>query len=97
MKYILNGKLPVKCDDVIEWADWLEKSNRHVCLTEKDGVKVSTVFLGIDYSFEDNLPLLFETMVFGGKHDEDLWRYSTWEEAEKGHADALKLVFGKGK
>ncbi len=58
-------------------------------------IKISTVFLGLDHSFafgRNHIPILFETMIFGGKHDQYQERYATWEEAEKGHKKALKLV-----
>jgi len=92
MNYILDGKKTVKCDDIVKWAQWFEKADRHVARTEKDGVKISTVFLGIDYSYGDSKPLLFETMIFGGKHDQDQWRYETWEEAETGHITACAIA-----
>jgi hypothetical protein len=58
-------------------------------------VRVLTIFLGLDYQFGDGPPLLFETMIFGGEHNEDQWRYSTWDEAEAGH-DAAVAKVGKG-
>jgi len=48
-------------------------------------VRVCTVFVGIDVSFGDQEPILFETMVFGGPCDRELYRYCTWEEAMQGH------------
>lgn len=33
--------------------------------------------------------MLFETMVLGGPLDMDQWRYSTYAEAERGHAEAV--------
>ena len=48
-------------------------------------IRISTVFLGLNHCFREGTPLLFETMVFGGKLDEEMERYSTWEEAEEGH------------
>lgn len=90
-KYILDGK-NVKEASLIEWAAWYEKAKRHVSLNKlKDGTKISTVFLGLDHSFDGGPPLLFETMIFGGKHDGYCERYTTWEEAEEGHKEALKL------
>ena len=53
---------------------------------------VSTVFLGIDHNFGEGKPLLFETMVFGGKLDEETERYSTWEEAVEGHNHMVEKV-----
>lgn len=54
-------------------------------LTELSAGRVSTVFLGLNHQFGIGLPLVFETMVFGGPSDGDCHRYSTWEQAEKGH------------
>lgn len=34
-------------------------------------------------------PLLFETLIFGGEHDGDMWRYSTWDEAKAGHGHVV--------
>ena len=86
-KYKLNGHIPVECNNVLEWAQWHENADRKVAKTVvSNEVTVSTVFLGLDYRFGDGPPLLFETMVFGGPHDQEMERYSTWDEAEKGHA-----------
>jgi hypothetical protein len=67
-------------------------NNRHIGDDEKDGVRVSTVFLGIDHGFGDR-PLWFETMIFGGPHDEYQERYETYEQAEEGHKRALELAY----
>lgn len=91
-KYILDGHKPVPCDDLLKWADWFETADRTVLSTElPGGVRVSTVFLGIDHSFGGE-PLLFETMIFGGPNNQYQDRCSTWREAEKMHAKALKLA-----
>lgn len=51
-----------------------------------DGQRVSTVFLHFDHNWGSNeAPVLFETMIFGGPYDSDMWRYSTWNEAKEGH------------
>jgi hypothetical protein len=64
-----------------------------VRLTVQGDVSVSTVFLGLDHNFgEGGAPLLFETMVFG-LPGEDCRRYSTWAEAEEGHARIVAQVF----
>jgi hypothetical protein len=68
---------------------------RHVGKDEVGEVRVSTVFLGLDHSFSGGPPLLFETMVFGGEHDQAQWRYTTWQEAEIGHAQVLAKVKGE--
>lgn len=90
--YILEGKTPVKCIDMFKWAKANTMENRRVAETEKDGVRVSTVFLGIDHSYDGKEPVLFETMIFGGDHDDNMWRYTTWEGAVIGHDHACKLA-----
>ena len=92
MYYILKDKKPVKVDNVAEWAKKFEANNRRVAETMVGDIRVSTVFLGLDHSFGGNKPLLFETMIFGGERDQYQDRYSTWEEAEKGHEKAVKLA-----
>jgi len=55
------------------------------------GSRVSTVFLGVDHRhFGGGPPLLFETMIFGGPLDLSCWRYASWDDAEVGHAMAVK-------
>ena len=91
-KYILDGKAPVVCDDLMEWAEWMETADRKVAAAEKGEVRVSTVFLGLDHAHMDSVPMLFETMIFGGEHDQYQERFSTWHEAEAGHKVACDLV-----
>lgn len=51
-----------------------------------DGQRVSTVFLSLDHNWEpDGEPVLFETMIFGGPYDQDMWRYKSWGEARQAH------------
>lgn len=97
MHYILdrNGN-PQPCADVMAWAHWFEKAQRSIALNERDGVKVSTVFLGLDHRFGGNgPPLVFETMIFGGENDGEQDRYSTKAEALTGHEALCRLAFGE--
>lgn len=64
-----------------------------VARTEVGDVVVSTVFLGIDHGYGDEPLQLFETMTFPG---EDQWRYSTWDEAEHGHAQVVDELRSTG-
>ena len=93
-RYILEGHIPVPCEDLMEWGDWFQKADRHVAETTiKPDVSVSTVFLGLDHNHAGNgEPVLFETMVFGGENDQDMDRYSTWEEAVAGHKKMVKKI-----
>jgi hypothetical protein len=90
--YILEGRTPVETD-LMTWARWFEKGDRHVAKKERDGVCVSTVFLGLNHRYGDGPPLIFETMIFGGEHDQWQERCSTWEQAEAMHTEACKLAF----
>jgi hypothetical protein len=58
--------------------------------TTPGGHIVSTVWLGLDHSFGEGPPLIFETMVQLVSGDwVDQQRYSTEAEARSGHAEVL--------
>jgi hypothetical protein len=105
-RFILNGKEPVPCDDLMEWARWFGTADRHVAKTRVGQFWVSTVFLGLDHRFGNaGPPLLFETMVFdesteegrrGGEADFGFDRCSTWEEAQASHARAVEEARQRG-
>lgn len=97
--YILaeDGKTPIKCTgDVVSQAQqftiWDQDfiKNRRVALAIlPNGYRVSTVFLGLDHSFNGGPPVLWETMVFGpetGSMDLDGGRYTSYDAAVTGHA-----------
>lgn len=94
--YILDGNEIVMTEDILEWGKALEGDDRRVNNTVlwkgwAWQVRVSTVFLGIDHAFTGP-PMLFETMVFGGVLDQEMDRYSTWQQAEKGHELMVQRV-----
>lgn len=91
-KYILEGHEAVECNDLMKWADWFETADRTVKKTEIGDISVSTVFLGLNHCYGEGEPVLFETMVFGGEYDQEVERYATWEQAEKGHEEWVKKV-----
>jgi hypothetical protein len=98
--YKLEGHSVVPCATLLEWAQWaqwfeLHTEDRIVAVDEHRGVRVSTVFLGLDHSFGRGPPLLFETMIFGGPRDQDMRRYSTWEDAERGHRELVAELFAE--
>ena len=73
-RYILEGKIPVPCEDLITWARWIEiPTNRIVKQQFIGDLWISTVFLGLDHNmlFPDSPPQLFETLVFRDSTDED--------------------------
>jgi len=89
-KYILKGKNPVECNDVMKWARWFESANRIVKKTDINKQVVSTVFLGLNHNYDGGKPLLFETMVF--PECDICERYTTWDEAEKGHNKIVEKI-----
>lgn len=90
--YILKDKHPVPVD-MLQAAKWLsEINNKRIAFTEIRGIQISTVFLGLDHSFMSDIPVLFETMVFGGTLDNEGERYYTYQEAEEGHKRMCERV-----
>ena len=61
--------------------------------TEVEGGHVSTVWLGLDHSYDEGPPLIFETMAFcDGPLDQEQRRYQTREQARAGHAEMVELI-----
>jgi prephenate dehydrogenase len=88
-----ENHVPVK-SDAIEACTWLGQENRKIVKQETiNGHFVSTVFLGLDHSWLGQAPLLWETMIFSNSDlDQYQERYSSYEDALKGHEEALKLA-----
>ena len=80
-----------------QWSALLGTPYIRVAETFLDGVRVSTVWLGLDHNFarflhDPGIPIIFETMIFGGELDQQQWRYATEAQALDGHAAAVELV-----
>lgn len=92
-KYILNEKgIPVIEKNQAKWGKFMQDSFlRRVAYTEfsKQSVIVSTVFLGLDYSFGEEKPILYETLVMP---DNQIHRYHTKKEALLGHKEIVKKL-----
>ncbi|WP_315922313.1 hypothetical protein [Mesorhizobium sp. SP-1A] len=100
--YKLVGREAVRLEGFPGPGEGIDAPNRQIALTRTAVSTISTVFLSLDHNhFREGPPHIFETMVFerqvqalGDKqqkldfqHDYGLLaRYSTWDEAEKGHA-----------
>lgn len=79
--------------DLLAWGRWFQTADRRIEHDVLGDVRISTVFLGLDHSWpRARRPVLFETMVFGGVHDQSCWRYSTRGAAISGHDQAVALV-----
>lgn len=91
--YILDQNHEAVEADLMTWARWFQTANRTIEATDIGSVTVSTVFLGLDHGFgQSGLPILYETMIFGGPLDEYQRRYSSREAALAGHARAVAKV-----
>lgn len=101
--YILDAENnPVPVEDPMDQIKW-EMEDRLKRIVKQDTVEqlngesvfVSTVFLGMDTGMFDEPLRIFETMIFGGDHDQYQERYATWGEALLGHDAAMLLAAGK--
>ena len=98
--YILgdDGEV-IPCDNTLTWAAWYEsvagRNARALKRTEiSANVYVSTVFLSIVHGYSGNLPVLWETLIFGGPHDGDGEQYTSRDAAATGHE--LWVLVAKG-
>jgi hypothetical protein len=107
MHWKLEGREVVEVPELLDWAQWMETADRHVGKTYIGEYYISTVFLGIDHGWTTDVPILFETMVFGPAVEimrlngtlmstrESLDyqpRYSTYDEAEAGHQQMCEEI-----
>jgi len=97
-RYILKDGKPMPEPDIYKWGRWFESADRAVAKTTvSPDVYVSTVFLGIDHRFGVGPPMLWETMIFGGDHDQEIDRYTSLEDAKAGHEKMVVLAKGPTK
>jgi len=95
MWYILDKEnKPVK-STIIQYGEWIEANPERKAVKQEyvGDIRVSTVFLGLDHAWpKGNTPVLWETMIFGGEHDQYMDRYTSYEDALEGHQIALTLI-----
>jgi len=100
--YLFVDKKIVRPKSLSELIRWLAESSKERIVEQTDVAKnitVSTVFLVCDHNHSvpadksfDRRPILFETMVFGGKMDGFQRQYRTYGEAKCGHFETLDKV-----
>lgn len=93
--YILTDTCePVVAANELEYMAWMASNHQgRIRQTHHEGVKVSTIFLGVTVRYDLlGRPLLFETMVFGGALDRLQVQYATIGEAQLGHVRLLARV-----
>ncbi len=93
--YICVNDQAVPEPDTLKWSAWFESTNRMVSQSMIGDVRVQTDFIGIDQNAGMGDPLLWETMVFGGKYDGYQDRYSSAIAAQVGHEQAVAIVKGE--
>ena len=70
-----------------------KKVGQFETLANGEKISVSTVWLGLNHNLEPNSePVIFETMVFGGRNAGMCRRYSTELEALVGHNEIVDIV-----
>lgn len=84
----------------MKFMDWVRRFNdreqRQVAVTRLDAARfISTIWLGLNHSWDDGPPLIFETMGFGRRDTFLQRRYATIEEARAGHAEAVREHGGR--
>jgi hypothetical protein len=92
--YILDeNNKPIR-SNIVDCGEWLEKNPERKVVKQEyvDDIWVSTVFLGLDHAWDSDIPVLWETMIFGGEHDQYQDRYTSVEDALEGHKLALTLI-----
>jgi hypothetical protein len=96
---------PRREPDLAVWARWMDLTGREMETTDgpvgrrlghtriDDEVRVSTLFLGEDRAMvPGGVPILFETMIFGGPYDCRQWRYPTRDLALRGHTAVVEAL-----
>jgi len=91
--YGLDGKPTTAEAANVLLGDELARRVAHTTIvTDKGRVTVSTVFLVLDHSHGGPVPVLWESMAFGGPVDNDARRYTSAQDAVEGHAEMVALV-----
>src|SRR3954466_3553268 len=92
--YVLDdaGK-PQPETNISRWARWRAEVDPRIGLEYVGDVRVSTVFLGVDHRhLGKGPPILWETMIFGGRHHHYVERYTSRTDALAGHERAMYMV-----
>lgn len=86
--------------DILAWVEWMHahpdacRVNLTSIMDLDFEIRVSTVFLGLDHGSgrAGDAPVLWETLVFGGRCDKEMDRYTSRDDALDGHDDMVARV-----
>ena len=100
MLYILEDGEPVCISGLPNGSDLFKEfmseiKNRIIACSKINDVSISTIFMGYDHRHKIiGEPILFETMIFGGKYSGYQARYRTLDEAKDGHKEVVNSLRG---
>lgn len=93
--YILDTNGNIHESSGLQWSTWFAHFPDEYRIVGDDivnGVRVSTVFVGVDLAVDEKSPpQVWETMIFltsGGKS----YKYSSLEAAKNGHEHVIKML-----
>lgn len=94
MYYILDENDKPVASTIKKYCEWIEEHPTKKALKQEtiDESYISTVFLGLNHAWNSDVPVLWETMIFEGPFDQYQERYTSVEDALKGHEYAVSLA-----
>lgn len=88
--YILKGKAPVPCDDIVVWQQFMDDVAGRTLGSDQAGkFGILTTFVGVNLGSEI-MPKFFRTVISGDNGDNDPWLTETWEEAIVTHRTVVR-------
>jgi hypothetical protein len=91
--YVLQNKKVVLVDHIFEYLEIMDKIDINVQKTVFKKILVSSVFLGIDCSMDQQKkPRLFESQIFGGSYNGQKFLSTSWKNTLKKNSQLVKLV-----
>lgn len=91
--YILNDDKTVTKLPAGEYPKLSAFKSLHVGDNVVNDQRISTVFLQLDHAWlPETKPVLFESMIFNGEHDQYQRRYYTYDEALEGHKKLVQAL-----
>jgi hypothetical protein len=91
--FVLSDDGAVMDATLEEWGAFLETDKKIVKVTKEAGITVSTIFLGLPQGYDDGVPILWETQVFGGPFDGDQLHSASHPGALVNHHNMMLKAF----
>jgi hypothetical protein len=96
--YVLDGNNFPQPACIVRWVRFMQGRTNQLAHDMVGDIVVSTVFLGSDHNWTGRgPPVLFETMAFAATGEPlEQWRYTSWDDAQAGHATAVRRLAHAG-